>query len=73
MTTIWVLHARGFGSCLLNWSVSPYRTQELRTLIGAEEYFEFITLCAVGRFEKESLVAISPRQAPTEYITFFTE
>ena len=70
MSTIWALHAHGFGSCLLNWSVSPERTKELRALIGAEEYFEFITLCAVGRFEKESLAAISPRRSPSEYITF---
>jgi nitroreductase len=72
MSTIWALHANGLGSCFLNWSVSPKRTSELRALIGAEEYIEFITLCAVGRFEKDSLVAISPRQAPSDYITFFT-
>ena len=70
MSTIWALHAQGFGSCLLNWSVSPERTSELREVIGAEEYFEFISLCAVGRFEKDSLVAISPRLAPDEYINF---
>jgi nitroreductase len=70
MSTIWALHAQGFGSCLLNWSVSPERTSELRAIIGAEEYFEFISLCAVGRFEKDSLVAISPRLAPHEYINF---
>jgi len=73
MSFIWALHSRGLGSCLLNWSVAPERTKELRELIGAEEYYEFITLCAVGRFDKESLSAISPRKAPTEYITFFTD
>ena len=67
MSTVWGLHAQGLGTCFLNWATSPRKTQALRNLVGASRNIEFITLCAVGFFEKDTLVAISPRKIPSQY------
>lgn len=68
MSTAWALHAQGLGTCFLNWATSPRKTRALRSLINASRNIEFTTLCAVGFFEKDTLVAISPRKNPSEYV-----
>jgi nitroreductase len=70
MSTVWALHAQGLGTCFLNWATSPRKTQKLRNLIGASRNIEFTTLCAVGAFESNTLVAISPRKPPSQYVEF---
>lgn len=69
MSTVWALHAHGIGTCFLNWSTSPRHSRLLRRHLQVEEYIEFITLCAVGHFDKDTLVAISPRKKVIDYLS----
>ncbi len=73
MSTAWALHAQGLGTCFLNWATSPRKTQVLRSLVNASRNIEFTTLCAVGFFEKDTLVAISPRKIPSQYLKHLSE
>ena len=70
MSTLWALHAQGLGTCFLNWATSPKKSKKLRNLVGASDNIEFITLCAVGSFGTDTLVAKSPRKNPSQYIQF---
>ena len=71
MSTVWALHAQGLGTCFLNWATSSKKSQMLRSLLEASGNIEFITLCAVGNFESDTLVAISPRNSSSQYLKYF--
>lgn len=70
MTSIWALHAHGIGTCFLNWATSPRNSKKLRNYLDVGDYIEFISFCAVGYFDENSLTAKSPRREVSSYIEF---
>lgn len=63
MSIVWISHARGLGSCLLNWSQTNAQTKLLRRAgeIGDDE--DIIVLIAVGYPAAGHRVARSPLRA----------
>jgi nitroreductase len=62
MTLAYALHAQGYGSCMLNWSVTSERDKALRREIPIPGHEAIITFMAVGVMKPEFRVAISPRE-----------
>ena len=62
MTLCYALHAQGYGTCMLNWSVLSKRDRELRRAIPIPEHEAIITLMAVGVIPPTLRIAISPRE-----------
>ncbi|WPJ95009.1 nitroreductase family protein [Coraliomargarita algicola] len=67
MNLTMALHALGYGSCMLNWSMSPRQDVAMRKDIGIPEGEVIIALIAVGGLREKYTVAASPRR-PVESI-----
>ncbi|MFQ3667221.1 MAG: nitroreductase family protein [Sphingomonadaceae bacterium] len=62
MTLCHALHAAGYGTCMLNWSVLPDKDRALHRLLAIPEEEAIITLMAVGGLKERYRVAVSPRE-----------
>jgi nitroreductase len=65
MTFVWALHARGYASCMLNWSMGVTATRRLREAIGIPDYEDVICMVAFGHAATDSRRARSERLAPS--------
>jgi nitroreductase len=63
MTLCYALHAQGYGTCMLNWSVTADKDKALREAIPIPEHEAIITFMSVGVMKPEFRVATSPREA----------
>lgn len=54
------LHAKGYGTCFLNWSAPFWRDRQMRSALSIPDNEVVITLLAVGRISETFLVAASP-------------
>ncbi len=63
MTLCYALHAQGYASCMLNWSVTSDKDMALRQAIPIPEHEAIITFMAVGIMKDAFRVAVSPREA----------
>jgi nitroreductase len=68
MSTVWSLHSKGIGSCFLNWAESPKQSKKLRSILKAPICYEFITLCAIGYADENSLSALSAKKSLDEVL-----
>ena len=62
MTLALALHARGLGTCFLNWSVASERDRELRALVGIPDAELVITMMACGHLKPRFAVPVSQRK-----------
>lgn len=62
MTLVYALHARGLGTCFLNWSVLPRQDTAMRRAMGIPEEEAVITMVAVGNLPESLPIAYSPRE-----------
>ncbi len=72
MSFIFGLHARGLGSCCLNWSRSNEDSSKLRKLIGARDTEAVIMLIAIGHLPNEFVVPHSERKNITDVLRVVT-
>jgi nitroreductase len=63
MTLCYALHAQGYASCMLNWSVTSEKDRALRQAIPIPDHEAIITFMAVGVMKPDFRVAVSPREA----------
>ncbi|MCV7433934.1 nitroreductase family protein [Mycolicibacterium bacteremicum] len=59
MTLVYALHARGIGTCCLNWSTTQAKDRGLRREIGLPPNEVVIMMVAVGYPAEDSRVAVS--------------
>ncbi|WP_160991843.1 nitroreductase family protein [Duganella lactea] len=64
MSLIYGLHLRGLGSCCLNWSKTNRQTQQMRELLGLQQWESIIMLIAVGHIPEQVVVPFSSRKDP---------
>lgn len=62
MSLVWIAHARGLGSCFLNWSQTNERTRVLRARAGISEAEDVVVLIAMGYPAEGYRVARSPER-----------
>ncbi|WP_182524717.1 nitroreductase family protein [Nocardioides dongkuii] len=67
MTLVWVAHALGLGTCLLNWSQPNAQSDRLRKAAAIPNSEDIIVMIAVGHPAPGHRVPRSPRR-PTEEI-----
>lgn len=68
MAVAFALHARGIGSCMLNWSVEPKVDAALRAEFGLPENHIVITMIGCGHAKDTLRVAASPRDHTTDVL-----
>ena len=69
MTFVWALHARGYASCMLNWSLGVTATKALRRELGLSPHEDVICLIAFGHAAAGARAARSERIALDEILT----
>jgi nitroreductase len=70
MSLIFGLHAKGLGSCCLNWNVTKEDDRLMRTAVGIPDNEVVITMLAVGHLPDTLIVAESPRRPIDEVLTY---
>lgn len=68
MSLVYALHARGLGTCMLNWSVDPSRDRRARHLMRLQDRENIIVFIAVGHYPKRFEVAASHRLRPADLL-----
>lgn len=68
MTLVWLCHARGLGTCFLNWSQTNSRTDQLRALADIPATEDVITYIAVGYPVDGHRVARSPLRSESDIL-----
>ncbi|RZF60734.1 nitroreductase family protein [Sphingomonas populi] len=69
MTFALGLHARGLGSCFLNWSASVENDRALRAAMNLPDEETVITFLAIGTLRETFIVARSPRKPLDQVVT----
>ncbi|MEI7780449.1 MAG: nitroreductase family protein [Planctomycetota bacterium] len=62
MALVFMAHAKGLGTCFLNWSVLPHRDRELRALLEIPDHEVIITLLGIGEIAETITVTESLRR-----------
>lgn len=68
MSFILGLHARGLGSCCLNWSKSPAEDRRVLEHLGLESWNRILMFLAIGHLRDHYRVAASPRREVAEML-----
>lgn len=68
MTLVYALHAKGLGSCCLNWSAEPAQDKAFKLAAGLPKHDAVIMLLAVGHLPDELVVASSGRRPADEVL-----
>lgn len=63
MSLVWALHARGLGTCCLNWAATRKSDRGLRRAMTIPSDEVVVMLIAVGRTSPHAVVAASPRKS----------
>ncbi len=69
MSLIWALHAKGLGSCALNWCATTKRDKGVRASLGIPNAEVIIMMIAVGHLKERFDVAMSPRRPIESMVT----
>jgi nitroreductase len=72
MTLVWCAHARGLGTCFLNWCRAPAQDRDLRRLLEIPPSESIITLLALGFPSTEARHAPSWRRPLAEVLPSIT-
>ncbi len=72
MTLMLALHARGLGSCPLNWCAEEKNDRQLRDLLNIPEGRIVIMMIAFGRPTKDLACPASPRKTAASLIEYFS-
>lgn len=62
MTLVWLAHAYGLGTCLLNWSQPNSQSDRLRAISGIAASEDIVVIVAIGFPAEGHRVARSPRR-----------
>lgn len=73
MAFILGLHARGLGTCCLNWSAPASKDVAFHRMSKIPEYESIIMFLAIGELREEFQVARSPRKPLSEILKFIEE
>lgn len=69
MSLVYALHAKGLGSCCLNWCVDINKDNELREIIGINKDEVVLMIIAAGYLPNELKVTYSNRKKVSEVLT----
>jgi nitroreductase len=67
MSLHYALHARGYGACMLNWSMDATSDRHFRRQFGIPTEHLIVMLMAVGHLPDRLKVAVSPRRDISEF------
>ncbi|WP_083228145.1 nitroreductase family protein [Veronia pacifica] len=68
MSLVNSLYLNGFGSCVLNWCVSPSHDQDFKTAFGIPEYYQISALISFGKQTEDQKVPYSIRCKSEDFI-----
>ncbi len=68
MTLMLAIHAKGLGSCPLNWSATRENDRGLRKLLGIPEHEVVIMMISAGNLPTQFKVTASPRRSVTSIL-----
>lgn len=68
MTLIYALHSLGIGTCCLNWCSEPLNDWKVHKKAKIPQDQEIIMFIAVGEYEKDVKITISPKKPLTDIL-----
>lgn len=70
MTLMLAIHAKGLGSCPLNWSATRENDSNLRKLLNIPDYESVIMMISAGNLPEEFKITSSPRRNISSILKF---